>query len=149
MAKTKIAMRSTLLLSILFLSSCSSGARYAINNYKSVPVVRFAVTDGSTYRIFHKPSEKRLMITPSLAAAAGQGALQGISLGAINSGRPVILYEDAAIQFLASKGSRCQVTKSFLVVKPQYEIRYECDENVITKTNDTHFKKLKAENPTW
>lgn len=102
-----------------------AGVTYAIDNYSGVKVISYTSPAQSTsYRIFDKPGENRLMITSSLANAMGQGALKGLTL--MNTTPPEILFEQAAIEFLASTGRTCIAKRTFLVVDPQFEVQYEC-----------------------
>lgn len=109
------------------LTGCGGGMKYALDNYTGVPVESW--TSPSTkqaFRIFDKPQEKRLMITLGFGGAAAQGFGKGITFGAADTRTPEIIYQDAAIEWLKTKGRDCKATNAFLVVEPQYEIRYEC-----------------------
>jgi hypothetical protein len=130
-------------ISAIALSGCQ-GRQYAMDEYNKVPVQSFVVepadgkprftSDGKggqidrarTYRIFDKPAEFKLMITPSLGEAAGSGFLRGLTFGAADMGEPVVAYRDAAEKYLASTGRSCSARDIVLIVRPQYEVRYEC-----------------------
>jgi hypothetical protein len=114
------AMSSTILL-----VGCA-GMQYAMDNYTGVPVQQFTASSGAHYRIFDKPKENRLMITPSLAAAAGGGAVQGLTFGAVNPASAAVVFRDAAQEYLATTGRTCETKDTTLVVNPQYEVRYQC-----------------------
>ena len=104
-----------------------AGMDYAMKNYSGVKVVTWV--DPSTnaqWRIFDKPAENRMMITLGIGGAALQGAGQGITLGAADTRTPMILYQDGAIAWLASSGRHCSAAQTFLVIEPQYEVRYIC-----------------------
>lgn len=109
-----------------FLVGCA-GANYAIENYTGVnPVSWKSPTSQKNYRFFDKPAENRLMVTLGFGDAAAQGFGQGITLGAADTRTPEIVYQDAAIEWLKSTGRNCVATNTFLVIEPQYEVRYNC-----------------------
>ena len=117
--------RITLGLSVLALAGCA-GMNYAIENYAKVDVQQFAY-EGATYRIFDKPEENRLMITPSIGEAFGGGAVQGLTLGLSGPmGGPEGRYQAVTQAFLAQRDASCKVTNGALVVQPQWEFFYEC-----------------------
>lgn len=110
----------------LALASCG-GVNYAVNNYSGVKAeIWTSPSIGTGFRIYDKPSENRLMIALDLGGAALQGFGKGITLGAADTRTPEIIYQDAAIEWLAAKGRSCIATNTFLVLEPQYEVRYEC-----------------------
>lgn len=114
-------------LSVLALLAGCAGMDYAMKNYASVKPVSWASpTTKNNYRIFDKPSEKRLMITLGYGGAMAQGFGSGLTLGAADTRTPEIVYQDAAIEWLKSTGRTCRATNTFLVIEPQYEVRYEC-----------------------
>jgi hypothetical protein len=111
---------------ILALSSCA-GMGYAIQHYASVkPEIWQSPTTGTSFRVYDKPQENRMMITLSIGAAAAQGAGRGITLGLADTRTPSIVYQDAAIEWLSTKGRVCSATATSLIVEPQYEVRYNC-----------------------
>ena len=103
---------------LLALTACG-GMSYAIENYKGVDIERFDYA-GQTFRIFDKPEESRLMITPSI----GKAALGGATFGAANTAE--MTYTNAAQEYLNSTGRKCIVSDLKLVVKPQWETFYNC-----------------------
>lgn len=107
------------------LSGCA-GANYAMQNYSKVDVKSFTSSSGSTFRIYDKPLENRMMITPSIAASFGGGAVKGATFGAYNPSNSEVVYRDAAEQYLKSTGRTCSARDVSLIFDPQYEIRYEC-----------------------
>lgn len=119
--------RKFLVLASVFTLSACSGAGYAIENYSGVDVQRIQV-NGESWRIFDKPNENRLMITPSLGRAASVGAVQGATFGISDGGKDTMAeFEAAADAYVQSRKSKCRVTKGALVINPQYEFFYECD----------------------
>lgn len=114
-----------LIASALSLAGCA-GMNYAMENYNGVKVEDVGMPD-DTYRVFDKPTENRMMITPSVAAAAGIGFAGGASFGAVDGVAPRPRFEAAALQYLREVGrGECQVREFYLIVKPQYEIKYDC-----------------------
>lgn len=111
---------------VLTLTSCA-GAKYAIDHYASVKPISFRSTEqAKVYRIYDKPHESRMMITPSIGASIGGGAVKGATFGALNTMNSEVGYRNAAEEFLLSTGRACRATDIALVIEPQYEIRYTC-----------------------
>lgn len=141
------------------LTGCQ-GMKYAMDNYRDTKVQSylFVPNDGKprysetaidsmghtrqvdramTYRIFDKPDENRLMITPSLGASAGMGFAKGLTFGAVSAGPSPAAMREAAGGFLASTGRTCTADQIDLVAEPQYEVRYTCSPlaaNAVTAT---------------
>ena len=114
-------MRKPIIISIIsfgLMSGCS-GMSYAIENYSGLKPVPF-VAAGQTFRIFDKPAEGRLMITPSIGAAALQGATFG---GAATA---EMTYQIASQAYLDSTGRKCTAGDMKLVIQPQWETFYKC-----------------------
>jgi hypothetical protein len=107
------------------LSGCA-GASYAINEYSGVDVVSFQMPE-DTYRVYDKPSQNKLMITPSIGAAALQGAGNGLLLNSVDNTPPKPMFERAAAEYLRSTGRQnCRIVDSYIILKPQYEVKYDC-----------------------
>jgi hypothetical protein len=67
------------------------------------------------------------MVTSSLASAAGQGFVRGLTLGTAPTDGPKPLFEAAALQFLAENGRPgCRVVDSYLLARPQWEMTCDC-----------------------
>ncbi len=112
---------------VLLLTGCA-GAQYAMQNYSGIDPISWASpTTHKAYRIFDKPAESRLMITLSLGGAAVQGAGAGFTWGLADTRTPEVVYQDAAIEWLATTGRKCTATNASLILEPQYEIRYACE----------------------
>jgi hypothetical protein len=80
-----------------------------------------------TYRVYDKPAQNKMMITPSIGASALQGAGSGLSFNAIDGTPPKPVFERAAIEYLRTTGrDKCRVIDAYLILKPQYEVKYEC-----------------------
>jgi len=119
--------KKVMLLCSFFAVSACSGAGYAIENYGGVDVQRIQA-NGESWRIFDKPEEGRLMITPTLGRAASVGAVQGATLGMSDGGKDTMAeFESAADAYVKSRNPDCAVTEGALVITPQYEFFYECE----------------------
>jgi hypothetical protein len=102
------------------LAGCGGGLSYALDNYKGTKPVKFSDA-GQKFRVFDKPSEKRLMITPSIGSAALQGATFG------SSATPEMTYQAAAQAYVTATGRNCKMGDMRLIVEPQWETFYTCD----------------------
>lgn len=103
--------RKFLIVARLFMLSACSGAGYAIENYSGVDVQHIQV-NGESWRIFDKPNEGRLMVTPSLGRAASVGAVQGATFGISDGGKDTMAeFEAAADACVKWRNSRCGVSK--------------------------------------
>ncbi|MBT5913480.1 MAG: hypothetical protein HOH59_11795 [Rhodospirillaceae bacterium] len=115
-----------LVLSISLLIGCS-GLSYVIDNYSGIQPEKFSYA-GEDWRIFHKPNEKRLMITPSMGTAMAGGFKQGATL--FLAGRqsdPENRFRTASMIYVQTKVSEsCEITTGKLLIDPQYEYYYEC-----------------------
>ncbi|POO54408.1 hypothetical protein CPJ18_02625 [Agrobacterium rosae] len=113
---------------LAFLLTGCAGAQYAMQNYSGITPISWASpTTRKAYRIFDKPAENRLMITLSIGGAAVQGAGAGFTWGLADTRTPEVVYQDAAIEWLATTGRKCTATNASLILEPQYEIRYACE----------------------
>jgi hypothetical protein len=107
------------------LGGCAS-INYIMQEYQGVPVAEVTMPD-DTYRIFDKPAANKLMVTSSLASAAGQGFVRGLTLGTAPTDGPKPLFEAAALQFLDESGRHgCRVVDAYLLARPQWEVKYDC-----------------------
>lgn len=110
-------------LPVVIVSACLSGCsgmNYAMKNY-DVPSVDFRdEVQRESFQIYDKPGEHRLLITRTVGAAFVQGMFG--TAGTM----PGPVYEQASISWLAQQGRACRVTRSFLVVEPEWEIQYDC-----------------------
>jgi hypothetical protein len=110
---------------LIALSGCA-GLNYAVENYHGVRVDEIEMPD-DTYRIFDKPAENRMMITPSLGAAMGVGVTTGLTYGAADNVAPKPRFEAAALQYLREEArGDCKVVDFYLIARPQFEIKYQC-----------------------
>jgi len=100
-----------------------------VHEYSGIEPKSFEFAGEDTYRVFDRPDVNKLMITPSLSKAMGAGALQGLTFGgvdAMDSIGPKPMFERAALAYLASTGRQCRIIDGYLVVRPQWEFKYDC-----------------------
>lgn len=113
----------TILLFSLLIAGCA-GMNYVLDNYSGVsPVEHVMVED--TYRIFDKPSQNRLMITPSLGSSVASGAAIGL-FGASETVGPKPVFSKAVLSYLKSTGRECKIIDGYVVLSPQWEFKYQC-----------------------
>lgn len=122
------------LIALLALVGCA-GAKYAMDNYAKVKPVPFTASTGKGFRVYDKPAENRLMITPTIGASMGGGAVKGATFGAVNPSASEVVFRDASEEFLASTGRTCRALDIALVIDPQYEVRYECEATAVAPTS--------------
>lgn len=115
---------------VIALSGCA-GLGGAMQ-YSDTKPVHF-VHDGSTWRIFDKPGERRLMITPTVMDAAASGAIGGATFGIAgdpftgrSAGIPRNKFSAAADAWVKRHGASCEITSEHLLVTPQWEYEYAC-----------------------
>lgn len=108
----------------LGLSGCA-GIDYAVDEYSGVPLVMFE-HDDHTFRVFDKVASNKLMITPTLGNAAGVGFVRGLTLGLVDNDIPEPVFHEGASAYLLSTGRACAVSNGVLVIRPQWEFRYQC-----------------------
>lgn len=122
---------SMLAAATLTLAGCG-GMATAISEYGSVKPVAFA-HGGSTWRVYDKPDDGRLMITPTIANSAASGVIGGATLGVAgdpltgrSAGIPQNSFSAAATAWIKQHGASCRVTQGEVLVTPQWEFRYTC-----------------------
>lgn len=120
MPRTKLAVVAT----VALLAGCA-GMNYALEHYRNVPVQHFTASSGSSFRVYDKPAENRLMIAASIGSAMGGGLARGATFGAAG-GSSAVVFRDASEEYLRSTGRDCRAADIALVVEPQYEVRYDC-----------------------
>lgn len=107
------------------LTACA-GVGTVMERYGSVKAVAFQ-HGGSTWRVYDKPEEGRLMLTPSIGDSAAAGAIQGATFGmADNPLGPNKRYSDAATAWIAQHGESCRLTAGRVLLHPQFEFDYSC-----------------------
>lgn len=113
------------LIAIATLTACG-GMGTVMERYGSVKAVAFQ-HGGSTWRVFDKPEEGRLMLTPSIGDSAAAGAIEGVTLGmADNPLGPNKRYSDAATAWILRHGGTCRLTAGRVILHPQFEFDYSC-----------------------
>lgn len=116
-------MRTAIILPLLAIAGCA-GVSTAMQYDQTVHL--FVMPD-DTYRIFEHPKGDRIMTTPSMGKAIGQGLAQGATLGIVKMGTPEERQEAAARKYLDETGrAHCVITRGLLVLEPQYEFFFEC-----------------------
>lgn len=93
---------------------------YAMKHYNEVDPEAISY-EGQSFRVFDKPTEGRLMITPTV----GNSALQGLTFG--GAAKAQNTYKQAAVAYLGATGRKCEVTEMMLIVQPQWETFYKCN----------------------
>ena len=119
-------LRSFLAIPALGIALSGCAGMSAAMQYSDVQVQDFQA-DGHPWRIFDKPTEGRLMITPSIGRAMGDGAVRGLTLGAADTDIPKPEFQSAVQLFLDTKHSTsCAITDGYLLIRPQWEFKYHC-----------------------
>jgi hypothetical protein len=107
-----------------FLAGCAGMS--AAMQYSDVEVQNIDA-NGHSWRIFDKPAEGRLMITPSVGRAAGIGAVSGSTLGTTDISPTKVDYQLAAQVWLATRHSTsCGITDGYELIRLQWEFKYQC-----------------------
>jgi hypothetical protein len=107
----------------LVLSGCAG--LDAAEEYSDVDHVSYAV-DGSTWWIWDKPRESRVMVSPNPGRSMGQGFWSGLTLGAADTEIPKPQYQRVVEAWLARTGRRCAILDGYKLIKPQWEFKYRC-----------------------
>lgn len=125
------ARASVLVAVSLTLAGCS-GVSYVLENYKDIEVKEVLVEGDDTYRVFDKPAAGKMMVTSSLSAAAGQGAIKGLTLYAVDAAPPKPRFQKAAETYLVNTGREgCRILDGYLLINPQWEFVYDCSKPAV------------------
>lgn len=117
-------MRHFALLVFLALAACSDGHRYVMDEYSNMPIFRVPV-DGAVWRVFDKPGQGKLMITPDFDVAVAEGFKRGAMFGLGKKRfREAGDFRPGAEAYLRPKG--CSITGGRLLIDGQYEFTYTC-----------------------
>jgi hypothetical protein len=107
------------------LAGCAS-VNYIVKEYGDVPMVEVTMPE-DTYRVFDRPADRKLMITPSMSTGMRNAYVNGLTLGAANNEIPRANFEAASIQFLQEHGRPgCRVIEAHVLESPQWEVSYDC-----------------------
>jgi hypothetical protein len=118
-------MRKVVLCATLALGLSGCAGMDAAMQYDDVDPVHFQAGD-ATWRIFDKPTEHRLMITPTIGESMTEGLWSGLTFGAADTEIPKPTYQHAVEAWLAHTGRNCAVTDGYKLIKPQWEFTYRC-----------------------
>lgn len=110
------------LIACLAITSCGN-LNYVRHEYSGVKVVKHQAPE-MTVRIFDKPTDGKLMITPTLGKSAAMGAAAGSTLGIWTPGLDPFPMQQAAQHYLDSTGRKCTITSGRLLLRPQWEFLY-------------------------
>jgi hypothetical protein len=78
-----------------------------------------------TYRVFDKPESNRMLVSSSIASATSQSFRATLLLKDDVPSKET--FEATARQYLANSGrDNCRILDSYLLIKPQYEVKYDC-----------------------
>lgn len=110
----------------LTLTACA-GINHAMSTYGDVPPVHHEHA-GLGWRVFDRPQDGLLMITPSLGRAAAHGLRAGSTFGLSEGGitGPAQPYAEAAQAWLDQRDQRCRLTQGRVVLPVQIEFDYTC-----------------------
>lgn len=120
-----MAYKSIILAAVLPLVFASCGnLRYIVAEYDGIKTVVHQAPQ-ATIRIFDKPAQQKMMVTPTIGKALGMGAASGATLGMWTPGTDPFPLQEAAQNYLDVTGRRnYRITKGRLLVKPQWEFEY-------------------------
>lgn len=109
---------SALIVAVI-LSGCGMG--YVISTYGKVPVEEVDVNQ-STYRLFHRPDLKKIMVTPSIGKAMASGFSLMIYDPSKSKGMDMAV--DAYLKKAGYEG--CAIKRGEEVMNEQIEFIYSC-----------------------
>ncbi len=109
-----------LALALLAVTTGCAGIDYVNDEYRDAHLVSTSY-GGRTFNVFEHVDRNRALVTPTFGASFASGATFG------GTASPQVHYERAVLAYLESTGRRCVITKSQLVLKPNYEVFYDCD----------------------
>ena len=106
-----------------FLSSCAN-MQYIVSEYGETKVVKHKAPE-QTIRVFDLPEKQKMMVTPTIGRSAAIGAGAGATLGLWQPGSDPFPLQKAAQHYLDSKNRNADIISGKLLVKPQWEFRYQ------------------------
>ncbi|MBI3700021.1 MAG: hypothetical protein HY242_06175 [Afipia sp.] len=96
----------------------------SVQEYSFVDV-KYVTMPDDTYRVFDKPEANKMLVSSSIASATAQSLRANLMLK--NDTPPKANFEAAASEYLSSSGrGDCRITDSYLLIAPQYEVKYDC-----------------------
>jgi hypothetical protein len=111
---------------VLTLAGCSGNVGYVLNTYAGTQPVSFTAPSGD-WRAFDQPANNRMMITPSLGAAARYGSESAGPGSAFQATGEPERFQAAADHYLVSTGrAHCRTAPARFLITTQYEITYDC-----------------------
>jgi len=125
-------MRLFLVLTLVCgLCSCS-GFSYVYKNYGGVKVLKHHGPDFAI-RVFDKPEEGRMMVTPTLGSSMAQGAVAGWTLGMVDTSGSKRQMQTQAQDFLDHNERNATIYKGDMILKPQWEFWYRSNREIMAK----------------
>lgn len=119
-----MTQRNAALAFLILLSGCA-GISHA-REYRDVDPVHFE-SGSETWRIFDKPTEGRLMITPTIGSSISIGADKGAAnLGLSEHPSAEAKFRAATADWLAKSGRKCDIISGEDILDPQWEFKYRC-----------------------
>jgi len=113
-------MRLLIVIPLAMLAGCGENAQYVMDTYRGIDPLQYEA-DGQSWRIFDKPSEGKMMITPTIGRAMSSGATLGLDGSQVNKSET---YVPAATAYLDEKG--CGIVDRRIVFTAQAEFTYTC-----------------------
>ncbi|MDV7145920.1 hypothetical protein R3X27_24860 [Tropicimonas sp. TH_r6] len=119
-------LKAGVVFAVLVAVTGCSGLDYAVSNYSKVKPVQFTYA-GNTFRVYDRPDENRLMITPQVGDRSGANALKGAAQGAAGGlAGSEGTYRSASDAYFSGTGRQCEVNRIERIVEPQWEVFYTC-----------------------
>ena len=117
------------LITVLTICGCTTmeGIKYQTKTYSGTSCDAIRV-QGKYFKVYDNVSQQKLMVVPSLGAAMGNGFISGFTGGAAPQSSSGIFYRKAAQIHLGSKDKKCHIVDGYLIVNPNWEFCYECEE---------------------
>jgi hypothetical protein len=91
---------------------------------------------GDSWRIFDKPAEGRLMITPSIGESMKAGLISGATFGAADTDIPKPVYQRVVEAWFVHTRRRCTMTDGYKLIRPQWEFKYSCTRGSVGGSRD-------------
>ena len=131
MTKITIMQVSVIVVTVLMITGCGNFG-YIIKTYDSTASRSEFDYQDETYRIFDRKDLCKVMVTPSLGAAALHGAAKGATFGGVNIDNDQTLYQSVATAYLAKDRTTqaCKILEGKLLISPQWEFIYLCIDNL-------------------